>query len=173
MRQTFIEFIVGIFVIVAFICLAFMAFKVSGLALKSGSGFYKVEASFTNVGSLKVRAPVSMSGVKIGSVTHIDLNPKTFQAMVTMEIDNKFNEIPQDSSANIYTEGLLGSNYIAILPGGSLKNLKNGSVIYNTSPALVLENLIGQLIFSLKGGSKNDSSTSTSQTNQSLSISKH
>lgn len=153
MRQAAVEFIVGIFIIIAVVCLAFLAIEVSGFENFSSKDTYTITASFANVGDLKVRAPVAISGVKVGQVASIELNPKTFSAVVTLAINKKYNTIPVDSSAAIYTAGLLGSNYINLSPGWSQKNLRQGSAIARTSPALILENLIGQLLFSL-GGSK-------------------
>lgn len=159
-RHAVIDFIVGLFIIIACISLIFLAFRVSGLQTRGDKGAYTVTAQFANIGSLKVRAPVQISGVKIGHVTAIDLDRKTFRAVVTLTINHKYNNIPENSTANIYTFGLLGSNYVSISPGYSEQNLKNGSVIAHTNSALILENLIGQFLFSLKGS--NDSNQPSS-----------
>ncbi len=111
-------------------------------------------AEFTNIGDLKVRAAVTVAGVNIGRITDITLNPKTYKAIVAMQIDKRDDNIPTDSTASILTAGLLGANYIAIEPGFDDTFLKAGSQIENTNQALILQNLIGQLMFNLKGGKK-------------------
>ncbi|MAZ78133.1 MAG: outer membrane lipid asymmetry maintenance protein MlaD [Legionellaceae bacterium] len=151
MRQFVIELVVGIFIIIVILALIFLAFKTSGLANYTSGKTYAVTADFDNVGDLKPRAPVTIGGVRVGQIESIALDPKTFQAVVTLDINTKYNNIPVDSTANIFTEGLLGANYISLSPGYSSDNLKNGSVIQNTNPALILQNLIGQLLFSMKG----------------------
>ena len=150
MSKRLIEVVVGLFVLFAIICLVLLAFKVSGLTSLSQSGGYTVTANFSNIGGLKVRAPVRISGVKVGEVTNIGLNQKTFNAVVTMKFNHQQSKIPMDSSASIFTEGLLGSNYISISPGYQTTYLKAGSQIRQTHSALILENLIGQLLFKVK-----------------------
>jgi phospholipid/cholesterol/gamma-HCH transport system substrate-binding protein len=107
---------------------------------------YTVKARFTNVGQLKDRAPVKMAGVRIGSVTSIQLEPRKLDALVTFAIDKRFNQIPEDSSASILTSGLLGDQYIGIQPGGSPDNLKNGDQVILTQSAVQLEDLIGKFL---------------------------
>jgi phospholipid/cholesterol/gamma-HCH transport system substrate-binding protein len=158
MRQVFVELVVGVFIIIVILALIFLAFKTSGLASYTSGKSYTVTADFDNVGDLKPRAPVTVGGVRIGQIQSIVLDPKTFQAVVTLDINTKYNNIPVDSTANIFTEGLLGANYISLSPGYSSDNLHNGSVIENTNPALILQNLIGQLLFSMKGDDKGDQS---------------
>jgi phospholipid/cholesterol/gamma-HCH transport system substrate-binding protein len=151
MRQAFIETVVGVFVIIVILCLIFLGLHVSKLGSYQAGGVYQVTADFNNVGDLKPRAPVTIGGVSIGQVSAVQLNPETFQAVVTMEINKKNNNIPTDSTANIFTAGLLGADYISISPGYSNENLTEGGLIQNTNSALILQNLIGQLLFSLKG----------------------
>lgn len=141
--------IVGLFMMAGIIAFAVLALKVSGLSTELSSPGYIVAAEFDNIGDLKVRAPVTIGGVKIGQVTDIHLNPETFKARVSFKIDAKQNKIPDDSSASIFTEGLLGSNYISIVPGFDETPLKEGSEIQMTHSALILENLIGQFLFSV------------------------
>ena len=117
-------------------------------------------ALFDDIGGLKVRSPVKIGGVQIGEVTHIDLDPTTFKAMVTLQIHKQFNDIPDDSSAAILTAGLLGDNYVAITPMYNKTVLKNGSQIQMTNSAMVLEKLIGQFIYKLGNGDKSDDSSS-------------
>lgn len=132
------------------LALLMLALKVSGLTAYMGKQGYLVTANFDNVGGLKLRSPVTIAGVRIGEVADIQLDKNTFKALVTLRINSNQDKIPEDSSASILTQGLLGANYISLTPGYEENNLKNGSQIENTHPALILENLIGQLLFSLK-----------------------
>ncbi len=158
--QRFIESLVGLFIICAGIALSVLAFKVSGLTNLFPGDTYTINAEFDDIGGLKVRAPVKISGVQVGEVTKIALNPNTFKAQVTMKIRDKFDEIPDDSTAGIFTSGLLGDNYIAISPMYSQSMLKNDGKIEITRSAMILEKLIGQLIYKVGGGSgSNNSST--------------
>lgn len=148
MRQTrSIEISTGLFIILGFCALFFLAIETTNIQAYSDTGGYDVTATFTNVGGLKVRAPVTMAGVSVGRVSSIRLDPQTFNAVVTMRIGSKFNQIPDDSSAAILTAGLLGEQYIGLSPGGSEAFLKNGSKIQQTQSAIILENLIGQFLF--------------------------
>jgi phospholipid/cholesterol/gamma-HCH transport system substrate-binding protein len=158
LSQRTIESFVGLFLLVAMIAFAVLAFKVSGLTSFFKPESYYVSAQFDEIGGLKVRASVKVSGVLIGEVTDITLDPTSYKALVTMRINSIYNDIPEDSSANILTAGLLGDNYIALTPMYSTSFLKNGSTIQETHPAIILEKLIGQLMFKL-GGS--DSKTKT------------
>lgn len=152
--QRTINFIVGCFIIAGVIAFTALAFRVSGLTTYTSANTYPVTAEFTNIGDLKVRAAVTVAGVNIGRITDITLNPKTYKAIVAMQIDKRDDNIPTDSTASILTAGLLGANYIAIEPGFDDTFLKAGSQIENTNQALILQNLIGQLMFNLKGGKK-------------------
>lgn len=158
MRSKVIDFIVGIFILAGLLGLLLLAFKVSGLTtIVSTNDFYTVTAAFDNVGDLSVRAPVSVSGVTVGRVSSIQLDPITFRAKITLQINDRFNKFPKDSSASILTEGLLGSNYISLTPGFDTMPLKSGDVIETTHSALILENLVGQLMYNLKNGDDNSS----------------
>lgn len=117
-------------------------------------GTYAVSASFTNVGALSVGAPVKMAGVAIGSVGSIEADPTALNAKVILDIDNKYNKIPEDSSAAIFTSGLIGSQYVSVQPGGSPEPLKNGSQFILTQSSMQLEDLIGKF---LVGGSSSGS----------------
>jgi len=110
-----------------------------------------VEARFQNVGSLKKRSPVAMSGVTIGRVTDIRFDGVSLEAVVTLVIDSRYDQIPDDSDASILTAGLLGSQYVGLQAGGSETYLEDGSELYFTQSAIVLENLIGK--FLVKSGS--------------------
>lgn len=145
-----IEITVGTFMLFAIVALLVLAFKVSGLSLALGKSSYTVTANFANIGNLKPRAAVSLAGVKIGQVEDIRLNTDNYMATITMSIDSNVNAIPTDSTASILTAGLLGANYVSLTPGFEDSFLKQGDHIDNTNQALILENLIGQLLFSLK-----------------------
>lgn len=149
-RNRFAEFAVGLLMIAGLLALLVLAFKVSGLTTLEQGDTYILTADFDTVGSLKVRAPVSIGGVTIGRVTNVVLDPNTFRAKVTLRIDEKYNQIPTDTAASILTEGLLGSNYIGLTPGVEPDVLKPNAEIETTHSALILENLIGQFLFSLK-----------------------
>ncbi|MCB1826904.1 MAG: outer membrane lipid asymmetry maintenance protein MlaD [Coxiellaceae bacterium] len=156
MRSKVMDFVVGLFILAGLLGLLLLAFKVSGLTTMVGShDYYTVSAEFDNVGDLAVRAPVSVSGVTVGRVSSIQLDPTTFRAKVILQIDKRFNQFPKDSSASILTQGLLGSNYISLSPGFDTAPLKQGSVIESTNSALILENLVGQLMYNLKNGGDN------------------
>jgi phospholipid/cholesterol/gamma-HCH transport system substrate-binding protein len=150
-----IETVVGLFVLAGILSLVMLAFQVSGLANIIGKNGYTVTADFDNIGDLRIRAPVSIGGVRVGEVVSIQLNPATFKAVVTMHIDPNQNAIPADSTASIFTEGLLGSNYISLSPGFANTNLKNGDKIQTTHSALILENLIGQLMYKISSSDTN------------------
>jgi len=157
LSQRWIESLVGLFLIFAIITLSMLAFQVSGLMSLFPDKSYAITASFDDIGGLKVRSPVKIGGVQIGEVSQINLDPVSFKAVVKMNIHNQYNDIPDDSSAGIFTSGLLGDNYIAITPMYNTSFLKSGSNIEITNSAMVLEKLIGQFIYSLKNGdSKGD-----------------
>lgn len=150
MHSRTIELIVGLFMLAGLLALIALAFRVSGLSDVSTTNYYVVKAEFDNIGDLKVRAPVKMSGVKVGQIKNITLDRHTFKAEVTMQILKQVT-LPTDTVASIFTQGLLGSNYISLAPGFSEQPLKSEGMITTTHSALILENLIGQLIYNLKG----------------------
>ncbi len=143
-----IEILVGAFMAVGFVALFFLAMQVSNLSTATGGDGYRITARFDNTGSLKVRAPVSMSGVRIGRVEAIEFDQDAYQALVTLRIESRFNKIPSDTFANIFTAGLLGEQYIGLDPGGSPDYLVDGDEVEHTQSALVLEQMIGQFLFS-------------------------
>lgn len=145
-RTRTIEILVGAFMTAGFVAFFFLAMKVSNLS-GDGDG-YRLTALFDNVGSLNPRAPVSMAGVRIGRVEDISLDLETYQALVTMRIDGKIDGIPEDTIASIFTAGLLGEQYVGLEPGGSEEHLRDGDSIGFTQSALVLEQMIGQFLFS-------------------------
>lgn len=148
MQMRAIEFSVGAFVVVGLLALAMLALKVGNIHMLGGGGTYAVTADFNNIGGLKVKAPVTVAGVRIGEVARIAMDPQTFQAVVTLDILKKYNNLPRDSSASIVTSGLLGEQYVSLSPGGSQRYLKNGSKIRITQSAIVLEQIISQLLYS-------------------------
>ena len=154
MRSHWLEFYVGVFIIVALSGLLFLAFKVSGLTTMGNGHYYVIRADFDNIGDLKVRAPVTVSGVKVGRVSEIQLDPQTYRAQVLMQIDDGYKDLPVDTSASIFTQGLLGSNYISLSPGFEQQMLQANGRIETTHSALILENLIGQLMFSMTNKDK-------------------
>ena len=129
-------------------------------------GTYQVTANFTNIGTLSVGAPVKMAGVVIGQVAAIQADPVKLDAKVTLAIDDTFNKIPDDSSAAVFTSGLIGSQYVAIQPGGSPDMLKNGDEMILTQSAMQLEDLIGKFLVNGSGGNDNkkDAGSSTTPT---------
>ena len=137
---------VGIFAVVGIGALLFLSLKVANLASFSSADAYQVNAKFENIGGLKVRAPVKSAGVVVGRVADIRFDNESFEAVVTMNIDSRF-QFPKDSSAKILTSGLLGEQYIGITAGGDSANLKSGDTLKLTQSAVVLENLIGQFLY--------------------------
>lgn len=148
-----LELWVGLFVAAGILALAMLAFKVGNLTTADVMNSYKVTGRFDNVGGLKVKAAVTMAGVRIGRVSAITFDTKKYQALVTMDIDGRYQNIPKDSSASILTSGLLGDQYIGIEPGGDDASLKSGDTFLRTQSALVLEKLVGQVIFNKAGES--------------------
>lgn len=146
MSKKGIETMVGLFVLLGLAGALFLALKAANLASFGERKGYTVSAKFDNIGGLKPRAPVRSAGVTIGRVKRIALDPKTYQGLVTMEIDEDV-RFPKDSSAKILTSGLLGDQYIGLEPGADEKDLVAGDVIRQTQSAVVLEQLIGQMIF--------------------------
>ncbi len=148
MNKKSIEIFVGLFVALGAVGLLFLALKAANLGSFSGGGdTYTLTARFDNIGGLKARAPVRSAGVSVGRVTSITLDSVTYQGLVTLDL-NKGVEFPRDTSAKILTSGLLGDQYIGLEAGGDMENLKGGDVITRTQSAVVLENLIGQFLFS-------------------------
>lgn len=151
MTTRWIEISVGGFVIAAALSLLLLAFKVSGLNLNGDDeSSYTVYAHFNNIGGLKPRAKVTMAGVTIGRVAAIEIDPKWYDAKVTLIIDNSMqNKLTADTTAMILTSGLLGENYIGLVVGAEEDMLADGGEIRDTQPALVLEDLIGKFLSSM------------------------
>lgn len=148
MNKRSVEIFVGLFVALGAVAVLFLALKAANLGSFSGGGdTYTLTAKFDNIGGLKARAPIRAAGVTVGRITGISLDTVTYQGLVSMEV-NKDVVFPRDTSAKILTAGLLGDQYIGLEAGGDMENLKAGDVITRTQSAVVLENLIGQFLFS-------------------------
>ena len=157
-----VEISTGLFVLLGFASLFFMVTQITNRELSAnGNGSYEVTAQFENIGSLKPGAAVSMAGVTVGRVDSITFDQNVYKAVVRMKIASDYNRIPSDSDASIMTAGLLGGQYIGITAGGAEEFLKNGDRITLVQDALVLENLINQLVAGFM--KKDDSSSSGSQ----------
>jgi phospholipid/cholesterol/gamma-HCH transport system substrate-binding protein len=135
----------GLFVLLGVAALFFLTTQTSNIRSYRSEG-YELVAYYDNVGSLKVRAPVTLAGVPIGRVASVTVAPEKLQAMVRMRIDPQFDKLPDDSDAAILTSGLIGGQYIGISPGGSEQYLKDGDEFQFTQSALVLEDLIGKFL---------------------------
>ncbi|MGB7290109.1 MAG: outer membrane lipid asymmetry maintenance protein MlaD [Candidatus Macondimonas sp.] len=147
MNQTrLMELVVGLFICLGLAAMFLLTLQVSTQNDLRRDASYEITARFDNVGSLRVRAPITLAGVRIGRVTGVDVNPETFQAEVKLAIDQRYDKLPSDSSAAIQTAGILGEQYIALQPGGAMENLKAGDRIGFTQSAVVLENLIGRFL---------------------------
>jgi phospholipid/cholesterol/gamma-HCH transport system substrate-binding protein len=146
-RKT-VEVWVGIFVAAGVFALGVLAFRVGNLTTTDVENGYRVEARFENVGSLKVRSAITLAGVRVGRVAAIHSDPDTYQAVVVLNIDGRYKNLPADTSASILTSGLLGEQYIELEPGGAEEYLKEGSRIKLTQSAMVLEKLVGRLLTS-------------------------
>ena len=155
-RDRKIETVVGVFVAVGLAALLVLAVRVGNLTLQSDSGSYRVTARFEDIGGLKVRAPVSMSGIRIGQVVALGFDPESYEAVATLEIAGRFDRVPADSSASIYTAGLLGEQYIAISPGTEEEFLASGDEIGLTQSAMILERLIAQFLFERASGGNDE-----------------
>jgi phospholipid/cholesterol/gamma-HCH transport system substrate-binding protein len=138
----------GLFVFLGFAALLFLATQTTDLEQYMQDTGYRVTARFSDVAGLKEQAPVTLAGVNVGRVESIKFDNEMLDAVVTLRIDNQYNQIPDDSDASINTAGLLGSKYIGIGPGGSETYFEDGSEIQITQSAVILEDVIGRLMFS-------------------------
>ena len=142
-----VELSSGIFLLMGIAALLWLATEATDYGMQLGENTYKITARFSNVGDLKTRAPVKIGGVTVGLVEQITLDPVEFSAVVEMQIDRRFSEIPNDSGASILTSGVLGDRYIGLDPGGSFEVLADGDEIFVTQSAVVLETLISKYLF--------------------------
>lgn len=158
---------VGLFVILGMVALFFLSMKVSNLAdLQVKDDSYRLVARFQNVGGLRVRSAVSMAGVRIGRVSAISFDTKTYDAVVEMHIEPQYNTIPEDTTANILTAGLLGEQYIGLSPGASDDFLKDGDEIELSQSALVLEEVISRFLFNKAESSSENKQPATSSASE-------
>jgi phospholipid/cholesterol/gamma-HCH transport system substrate-binding protein len=146
MRMRTVEISVGAFVLAGALALIFLAVKVSGVNLAQGSDSYVVQARFDDVAGLRPRAKVSMAGVTVGRVAGIEVDMVYGEALVSLEIHGEPGNLSLDTGAQILTEGILGARYVSLLPGADEETLADGDFIEETQGALVLENLVGDLI---------------------------
>ena len=153
MERTTLDLWVGIFVVAGIAALVVLAMKVGNLSTYNGSESYQLQAYFSNIGGLKAQASIKSSGVLVGRVTGISLDTERYEAKVTMNIDKRY-LFPKDTFANILTSGLLGEQYIGLVPGGDTESLKAGEVLSKTQSAVVLEDLIGKFLYSKADSSK-------------------
>ncbi len=162
MTKRGIETMVGLFVLAGFVAIGYLALKAANLAAMTVGDTYMVTARFDNIGGLKPRAPVKSAGVTVGRVASISLDPKTFQGLVTIELEKRY-EFPKDTSAAILTAGLLGDQYVGLNPGGDDANLAQGDTIRMTQSAVVLENLISSFLYNKAADAPNGGSDGNSK----------
>ena len=141
-----LHFWVGLFVLLGVAALFMLAMKVSNISALAETDGYELQANFDNIGGLKVRSPVTMAGVVVGRVTNIHFDNMLYEAVVSMKIDARYDNIPEDTTASIFTSGLLGEQYIGLDAGGADAFLKQGDYFKLTQSAVVLEQLIGQFL---------------------------
>jgi len=147
MERTTLDLWVGMFVVAGMAALVMLAMKVGNLGTYNVSESYQVHAYFSNIGGLKAQASIRSAGVLVGRVTAITLDTERYEARVVMNLDNRY-QFPKDTFANILTSGLLGEQYIGLMPGGDEEMLKNGEELKQTQSAMVLEDLIGKFMYS-------------------------
>ena len=143
-----IEILVGLFVAAAVAAFFMLAMNVSNMSSYGDGDVYELKAHFDNIGGLKVRSPISAGGVTIGRVKDIQYNSDTYEAVVSMSINAQYDKFPVDTAASVLTSGLLGEQYIGFEPGAEDDYLKQGDVIDLTQSAIVLEQIIGQFLYS-------------------------
>lgn len=148
MRRNIIETVLG--GVVLLVAGLFLVFAYSNASLRTVSG-YELKAKFDRIDGLNQGSDVKVSGIKVGTITGLDIDPKSFLAVVRFTVDPQI-ALPVDSAAEVVSEGLLGSKYLSLVPGADAKNLQPGQEIRFTQSPVNLESLIGQLIFSGKGG---------------------
>jgi phospholipid/cholesterol/gamma-HCH transport system substrate-binding protein len=157
MNRSTIDLWVGVFVALGLGALLFLALKVGNLASFSTAETYLVDARFSNIGGLKVRAPVKSAGVVVGRVADIGFDNESYEAVAKLTLDGRY-KFPRDTSAKILTSGLLGEQYIGLEAGADARMLKDGERVRLTQSAVVLENLISQFLFNkaAEGGESKD-----------------
>jgi phospholipid/cholesterol/gamma-HCH transport system substrate-binding protein len=146
MQRATLDLWVGIFVVAGLAAILFLALKVGNMGAFDSAQSYVVKASFDNIGGLKIRAPVKSAGVVVGRVSDIGFDGASYEASVSLSLDARY-KFPKDTSASIMTSGLLGEQYVALEAGGDQKMLAGGDTLKITQGAVVLENLIGQVLY--------------------------
>ena len=150
-----VELLVGFFVALGIAALLMLSLKVADAGLGGGSESYQLFDMFDNIGGLKVRSPIKIGGVVVGRVSDISLDDEDYTPVVTLDIYIQYNKLSEATSVAILTAGLLGEQYLGVQPGfvdESVDTLQPGDFIEDTKPALVLEELIGQFLFSQGSG---------------------
>jgi phospholipid/cholesterol/gamma-HCH transport system substrate-binding protein len=142
-----VELSSGIFLLMGIAALLWLATEATDYGMQVGDDTYRITARFSNVADLKDRAPVKIGGVTVGLVERITLDPVIFDAVVEMQIDRRFSDIPTDTGASVLTSGVLGDRYIGLDPGGAMEPLADGDEIFVTQSAVVLETLISKYLF--------------------------
>jgi len=143
-----IEILVGLFVAAAIVAFFMLAMNVSNMSSYTGDKGYEIKAHFDNIGGLKVRSPVSASGVTVGRISSIEYSSESYEAIVSMKIESQYDKFPLDTAASVLTSGLLGEQYVGLDPGAEEDYLKQGDLIELTQSAIVLEQIIGQFLYS-------------------------
>ncbi len=147
-KTSAIEVVVGLFVVAGIAALFMLAMKVSNLNTMGPKEGYTLVARFDNIGGLKVMSAVRAGGVLVGRVTAIDYDQDTYEARVSMRIFPRYNRFPTDTTASIFTAGLLGEQYISLEPGSEEEYLGDGGEIRLTQSALILEQVVGKFFYS-------------------------
>lgn len=142
-----VEFASGVFLLLGIAALIWLATRATDYGQELGKETYTISARFTNIGDLRDRAPVKIGGVTVGMVESVELDPVTFEAIVHMKVSSRFDEIPSDTGASVFTSGVLGDRYIGLEPGGAPDMLTDGDELFITQSALVLEQIIGKYLF--------------------------
>jgi phospholipid/cholesterol/gamma-HCH transport system substrate-binding protein len=164
MRGPRIEFAVGAFLLLALGSLLVLALASTNRNWGFGRDSYELKARFSAIGALRPNAPVKIAGVAVGKVADIQVDPVKYDSVVTLAINSKYKDLPGDTSAGIFTNGLLGESYIGLTPGGDPEPLKPGDEIFMTQPAVDLIQLVGKYMFSGGGKPSGDAATSDTTT---------
>lgn len=148
------ELWVGVLVALGLVALLFLAVRASNLTEYRDGDTYTLNAQFDNIGGLRVRAPVTVAGVRIGRVSGIDFDSQSMRASVQLAINRRYSQLPQDTTASVRTAGLIGEQFISLEPGGAPEVLKGGDALELTQSAIVIEQLIGQFLYGQAAGKK-------------------
>jgi phospholipid/cholesterol/gamma-HCH transport system substrate-binding protein len=148
MRGPRLEFAVGAFLLLALSSVLVLALASTNGKFGFGGDTYPLKARFSTIGQLRVSAPVKIGGVIVGQVSDVSLDPQKFDSIVTLSIDGRYKDLPADTSAGIFTAGLLGESYVGLNPGGDVETLKPGDEITLTQSAVDLMQLVGKYMFS-------------------------